>query len=285
MLIANQDMMSLTHAGAGICVKRRKGSRYIGCNMDSATIVGIISAFSLVLIAVVSGGGLTWFLDAPSALIVFGGTFGAVLINYSFADVLGVLKVAQNAFFKKEQSAHGAINLLVAMSKVSRRDGILALQNTTAGLRDPFLAKAVNLVIDGLEPGDVRNILETELDFIEERHRLGAEIFSSMGNYAPAMGMTGTLIGLVQMLMRMNDPSTIGPAMSVALVTTFYGVISSYLLFLPLAGKLKRLSARELLVKQLIIHGILSMQAGDNPRILEQKLHAFISPRERKTVF
>lgn len=253
--------------------------------MDSATIIGIISAFSLVLIAVLSGGGLTWFLDPPSALIVFGGTFGAVLINYSFADVMGVLKVAQNAFFKKEQSAQDAIKLLVTMSKVSRRDGLLALQNMVAGLRDPFLAKAVNLIIDGLEPGDVSNILETELDFIEERHRLGAEIFSNMGNYAPAMGMTGTLIGLVQMLMRMNDPSSIGPAMSVALVTTFYGVISAYLLFLPLAGKLKRLSTQELLVKQLIINGILSMQAGDNPRVLEQKLHAFISPRERKSVF
>jgi chemotaxis protein MotA len=253
--------------------------------MDLATIIGIVSAFSLVIIAVASGGGLTWFLDGPSALIVFGGTFGAVLINYPLADVLGVIKVAQNAFFKKEQKARAAIDLLVTMSKVSRKDGMLALQNMTHRLRDPFLVKAVHLIIDGLEPVDVTNILETELDFIEERHRLGAEIFTTMGNYAPAMGMTGTLIGLVQMLMTMNDPSSIGPAMSVALVTTFYGVILAYLLFLPLAGKLKRLSAQELLVKQLIINGILSIQAGDNPRILEQKLHAFISPHERKSVF
>jgi chemotaxis protein MotA len=253
--------------------------------MDLATIIGIVSAFSLVLIAVASGGGMTWFLDGPSALIVFGGTFGAVLINYPLADVLGVIKVAQNAFFKKEQKARAAIDLLVTMSKVSRKEGMLALQNMTHRLRDPFLVKAVHLIIDGLEPVDVTNILETELDFIEERHRLGAEIFTTMGNYAPAMGMTGTLIGLVQMLMTMNDPSSIGPAMSVALVTTFYGVILAYLLFLPLAGKLKRLSAQELLVKQLIINGILSIQAGDNPRILEQKLHAFISPHERKSVF
>lgn len=253
--------------------------------MDLATIIGIVSAFSLVLIAVASGGGLSWFLDGPSALIVFGGTFGAILINYPLADVLGVIKVAQNAFFKKEQKARAAIELLVMMSKVSRKDGMLALQNMTHRLRDPFLVKAVNLLIDGLEPLDVTNILDTELDFIEERHRLGAEIFTTMGNYAPAMGMTGTLIGLVQMLMRMNDPSAIGPAMSVALVTTFYGVLLTYLLFLPLAGKLKRLSAQELLVKQLIINGILSIQAGDNPRILEQKLHAFVSPHERKSVF
>ena len=127
--------------------------------------------------------------------------------------------------------------------------------------------------------------METELDFIEERHRLGADIFTTMGNFAPAMGMTGTLIGLVQMLMRMNDPSSIGPAMSVALVTTFYGVILAYLFFLPLAGKLKRLSAQEMMIKQLIIKGVLSIQAGDNPRILEQKLHSFISPHERRSAF
>lgn len=253
--------------------------------MDLATIIGIVSAFSLVLVAVASGGGLSWFLDGPSALIVLGGTFGAVLVNYPLADVLGVIKVAQNAFFKKGQKARAAIELLVMMSKISRKDGMLALQNMTHRLRDPFLIKAVNLLIDGLEPLDLTNILDTELDFIEERHRLGAEIFTTMGNYAPAMGMTGTLIGLVQMLMRMNDPSSIGPAMSVALVTTFYGVLLAYLLFLPLAGKLKRLSAQELLVKQLIINGILSIQAGDNPRILEQKLHAFVSPHERKSVF
>jgi chemotaxis protein MotA len=253
--------------------------------MDLATIIGIVSAFSLVFIAVASGGGLTWFLDIPSVLIVFGGTFGAVLVNYPMADVLGVIKVAKNAFLKKEQKARDVINLLVTMSKISRRDGILSLQSMTKKLRDPFLFKAVHLIVDGLDPGDVTNILETELDFIEERHRLGAEIFTTMGNFAPAMGMTGTLIGLVQMLMRMNDPSSIGPAMSVALVTTFYGVILANLFFLPIAGKLKRLSAQELLIKQLIINGILSIQSGDNPRILEQKLHSFISPHERKSAF
>src|SRR3990170_7411581 len=216
--------------------------------MDLATIIGIVSAFSLVLIAVASGGGLSWFLDGPSALIVFGGTFGAVLVNYPLSDVMGVIKVAQNAFFKREQKVKDIINLMVAMSKVSRRDGMLALQNMSNELKDPFLVKAVDLMVDGVEPADVTNILETELDFIEERHRLGAEIFTSLGNF--------------------------GPAMSVALVTTFYGVILANLLFLPIAGKLRRLSAQELLVKQLIINGVSSVQAGDNPRILEQKLHS-----------
>jgi len=271
----NRVSGKLTH-GAG-----SRGRKF----MDLATIVGIVGAFGLVIIATASGGGLTWFWDVPSILIVFGGVFGAVLINYPLADVLGVFKVAKNAFLKREQKAKDIIDIMVTMSKVSRRDGMLSLQGMIEKVDDPFLVKAINLLIDGLDPTDVANILDTELDFIEERHSLGAEIFTTMGNFAPAMGMTGTLIGLVQMLMRMNDPSTIGPSMSVALVTTFYGVILANLVFLPIAGKLRRLSTQELLIKQLIIHGVISIQSGDNPRILEQKLHSFISPRERKSVF
>ncbi|MBW2561856.1 MAG: MotA/TolQ/ExbB proton channel family protein, partial [Deltaproteobacteria bacterium] len=141
------------------------------------------------------------------------------------------------------------------------------------------------LMVDGVEPAALSRILHTELEYVEERHRMGAEIFMTMGNFAPAMGMMGTLIGLVKMLMQMDDPSAIGPAMAVALLTTFYGVILANLIFLPAAGKLKTRSAAELTVKELIINGILSVQSGDNPRILEEKLHSFVSPDERKTAF
>ncbi|MBI4632625.1 MAG: MotA/TolQ/ExbB proton channel family protein [Deltaproteobacteria bacterium] len=253
--------------------------------MDLATILGIIGGFSLVIVAMASGGGLAWFLDGPSAMIVLGGTFGAVLINYPLSDMLGVIKVAKNVFLKREQKVGTVIRLLVEMSRVSRRDGLLALQQMTRRVRDPFLIKAVDLMIDGIEPEDISNILETEIDFLAERHRLGAEIFNTMGNFAPAMGMMGTLIGLVQMLMQMSNPNAIGPAMAVALITTFYGVILANLVFVPIAGKLKTRSAQELLVKQLIVDGVLSIHAGDNPRVLEQKLHSFISPNERKSVF
>jgi len=140
----------------------------------------------------------------------------------------------------------------------------------------------VMLMIDGIEPAALSRILQTELEYVSERHRMGAEIFMTMGNFAPAMGMMGTLIGLVKMLMQMDDPASIGPAMAVALLTTFYGVILANLIFLPAAGKLKTRSAAEMTVKQLIINGILSVQSGDNPRILEEKLHSFISPGERK---
>jgi chemotaxis protein MotA len=255
--------------------------------VDFATVIGIIGGFGLVIIAMVSGGGFAWFIDGPSAMIVLGGTFGAVLINYPFSDLLGVIKVAKNAFWGKKQQTDTVIHRLVVMSQASRRDGLLSLQKLIQENKekDPFLIKAINLVVDGVDPLYVSEIMQTELDSLAERHRLGAEIFITMGNFAPAMGLVGTLIGLVQMLKQMNSPGTIGPAMAVALVTTFYGVILANLIFLPIAGKLKTKSSQELLLKQLIINGILSIQSGDNPRVLEQKLHSYIAPRERKSRF
>jgi chemotaxis protein MotA len=253
--------------------------------VDVATIIGIIGGFGLVIIAMVSGGGIGWFVDGPSAMIVFGGTFGAVLINYPMSDLLGVIKVAKNAFRGNSQQAEALINQLVDMSKISRREGLISLQKMTDDNQDPFLAKAINLVVDGVDPMHVQEILETELDFLGERHRLGAEIFTTMGNFAPAMGLVGTLIGLVQMLKQMNNPGTIGPAMAVALITTFYGVILANLVFLPIAGKLKTRSSQEILLKQLIINGILSIQSGDNPRVLEQKLQSYVAPRQRRSRF
>ncbi len=253
--------------------------------MDLATILGILSGFGLVIGAMSMGGGLLWFANVPSALIVLGGTFGAVLINYPLSDVIGVIKVAKNVFFHRKYNTVEVIDKLIDVSKVARREGILALEKTMESIEDPFLAKAVGLMIDGIEPGTLSKILTTELDYIEERHRLGAEIFTTMGTFAPAMGMVGTLIGLVKMLMQMDDPSTIGPAMAVALITTFYGVLLANLIFLPIAGKLKTRSSEEIMIKQLIIDGILSVHSGDNPRVVEQKLHSFVAPEERKSSF
>ena len=253
--------------------------------MDISTILGIIFGFGLVISAMGQGGGLTWFFNVPSAMIVVGGTIGAVFINYPLSDILGVAKVAKNVFFQQELKTETAIRMLIDMSKIARRDGILALENKLEEIKDPFFTKGVMLMIDGVEPAALSRILNTELEYVAERHRMGAEIFMTMGNFAPAMGMMGTLIGLVKMLMQMDDPSSIGPAMAVALLTTFYGVILANLIFLPIAGKLKTRSAAELTVKQLVIHGILSVQSGDNPRILEEKLHSFVSPDERKSTF
>jgi len=231
------------------------------------------------------GGGASWFVNLPSIMIVAGGTFGAVLINYPIADILGVAKVAKRVFFRQKLKTEKMIEMLLDMSKIARRDGILGLEDKMADIKDPFFAKGVTLMIDGVEPVTLSRILNTELEYISERHSLGAEMFTTMGNFAPAMGMVGTLIGLIKMLVQMDDPSSIGPAMAVALVTTFYGVILANLVFLPAAGKLKRRSNSELMQKQLMISGILSIQAGDNPRVLEDKLHSFIAPGQRKSVF
>jgi len=253
--------------------------------MDFATILGIVSGFGLVVVAMSMGGGLMWFINMPSLMIVLGGTFGALLINYPLSEIFGVVRVAKNVILKKESSVQNVIEELVEMSKISRREGILALERFIETIDDTFFQKGVRLMIDGIEPAVLSKILDTELEYVEERHRLGAEIFTTLGNFAPAMGMMGTLIGLVKMLMMMDDPSKIGPAMAVALVTTFYGVVLANLIFLPVAGKLKTKSAQEIMKKQLMISGILSVQSGDNPRVLEQKLHSFISPNERRSSF
>ncbi|MCX7982192.1 MAG: MotA/TolQ/ExbB proton channel family protein [Syntrophales bacterium] len=253
--------------------------------MDLGTILGIIFGFSLIAVAMSHGGGISWFLDGPSALIVFGGTIGATLVNYPLRDFLGVFSIAKHVFRRVEFDPNRIINQFVQMSRVARRDGILSLQQVAERTNDPFLAKAIYLIIDNPDPEVVTEILETEIDALAERHRKGADIFTTMGNFAPAMGLLGTLIGLIQMLRKMHDPSTIGPSMAVALITTFYGVILANLVFIPMAGKLRDRSAKEILVKQLILNGVLSLQAGDHPRVIEQKLHSFLAPRERRSSF
>ncbi len=252
--------------------------------MDLATIIGIITGFGLVIGAMLTGGGLSWFADLPAAMIVVGGTTGALLINYPLSDVFRVMTVARNVFFQKGQDLEALVTQLVTVARMARREGILSIQTMIQGITDPFLKKGLELVMDGVDYESTRRILETEIEAIAERHRLGADIFTSLGSFAPAMGMTGTLIGLVKMLMQMNDPSSIGPSMSIAFVATFYGVVSANLIFLPIAGKLKTRSSQELLAKQLIMAGVLAIQMGDSPSVLQQRLHSFISPNQRRVI-
>ena len=249
--------------------------------MDLATIIGLVSGLGFILFGILKGGSLLQFIDMPSVLIVGGGTVGATLINYPLAEVIGVVKVVKNAFLHKEESPIGIINTLVGFAETARREGILSLEQQAQSLEDDFLKTGINLAVDGTEPEYIKDIMSTELDYIEERHKVGAGIFDAMGTYAPAFGMVGTLIGLVNMLATMDDPSTIGPSMAVALITTLYGALVANLVCLPIAGKLRHRSAGELLLKQLCIEGIMAIQSGDNPRIVEGKLKAFIAPSQR----
>jgi len=187
----------------------------------------------------------------------------------------------QNTFFAKTMHPAELIKTLVQFTQKARREGLLALEDEAASVEDAFLSKGVQLVVDGTDPELVRSILETELSFLENRHRTGAAMFETMASLAPSFGMVGTLIGLIQMMGTLDDPEKIGPGMAVALVTTFYGTILANLVFTPLAGKLKVRSAEEILLREVMIEGILSIQAGDNPRIVEEKLNAFLAPKVR----
>ncbi len=250
--------------------------------MDLATITGIVIGVFLILLAIVQSGRLTSFIDIGSIMIVFGGTFGATLINFPLSDVLSVIGVIKKGFLNKPPDPTKNIKMLVEFAEIARREGILALEDRINDIEDPFLKEGIQLAVDGTEPELMKTILDTEIDSLQNRHELGASIMKTMGTFAPAYGMIGTVIGLILMLGTMSDPSTIGPSMAVALITTFYGAVLANLIFLPLAGKLETISSQEVMVKELVKEGVLSIQSGDNPRIVEQKLISFIPPKKRK---
>lgn len=253
--------------------------------MDLSTIIGVCVAFGLMIMAILQGGPLELFFDIPSVLIVFGGTLGNTLVHYPFREVFDALNVAKKTILHKETSVPNLITQLMSFANKARKEGILSLQDMTDEVDDDFLKKAIQMAVDGQEPTTLRNMLATEVEYIEIRHNQGANIFISVAGYAPAMGMVGTLIGLVQMLQSMNDPSSIGPAMAVALLTTFYGAVIANIFCNPIAGKLKHRSESEILIKTLMIEGMQSILSGENPRIMEQKLHAFIAPKHRESFF
>lgn len=253
--------------------------------MDIATIIGLVASFGLMLMAILQGGSLSIFIDVPSMLIVFGGTAGVALVNFPLGDVLGAINIAKKAFLFKEVNTNDLLAQLMEFANKARKEGILSLQGAIDSIDDEFLVKALQMAVDGQEPDDLKAMLNTEIDYIAQRHSLGVSIFESLGAISPAMGMVGTLIGLVQMLQNMSDPASIGPAMAVALLTTFYGAVLANIIFLPIAGKLKTRSKTEILQKTVIVEGMGSILSGENPRVMEQKLHAFIAPKLRESVF
>ena len=251
--------------------------------MDIATLVGLVVAGALVMAAIVMGGSVSWFISPPSLMIVVGGTLGATLVSYPLKEVLGVFKVVMKVFLHKSQSVEAIIENMVEFGKLARKEGILSFESKLKDIKDPFFAKGVSLAIDGMESNAIKDVLSTEIVYVEERHSLGAEIFTTMAGYAPAVGMMGTIIGLVQMLMQMSDPSAIGAPMAVALLTTFYGTVIANLLCIPMAAKLKIRSKQEILLKELVLEGIMSIQSGDNHRLIESKLMAFLPQKNEAT--
>jgi len=249
--------------------------------MDLATILGILSGLVLIGYTIVNGGNMDIFIHIPSMMIVFGGATAATLVNFSLDEVIGVMKVVKKAFMGGDSRELEVIDIYVDLSKRARTEGILAIDSQLSKIKDDFMRSGLEMAVDGTEPETIRNVMETELTYLIERHKKGQQIFTALGTYAPAFGMIGTLIGLISMLKTLDNPSSIGVGMAVALITTFYGAFLSNLVFLPIAGKLKNRSDEEVIVKEMIIEGVLAIQYGEHPRNLSRKLLNFIPPSIR----
>ncbi|MFT5446361.1 MAG: chemotaxis protein MotA [Gammaproteobacteria bacterium] len=247
--------------------------------MDIATLVGILGAFAVILIAIMLGDGALVFINVPSLTIVIGGTFGVTLCRVSLKHFFSSFKIGMMAFMHKTYLSQELITEAVELAAAARKDGILALEGRDIG--HPFLKQGIDLCIDGHPPEVVTGMLEREIDLNLERQNMGIKMFVAIGDAAPAMGMIGTLIGLVQMLANMDDPKTIGPAMAVALLTTLYGAVIANCVAIPIAEKLKLIMNDDRLNKMLILESVTAIQEGTNPRVLQQSLGAFLPEGSR----
>ncbi|MBL7192098.1 motility protein A [bacterium] len=249
--------------------------------MDLATIGGVVIGLLFVIGSIMMGGDIGGFINIPSVMIVVGGAFAATFVNFPLKTVVEVMNVAKKTFQHQEVSPVDTINTLVRLAEKARREGILAIEKSIYEIDDPFMKTGIQLAVDGSEPEIIRSIMENELSNLENRHRIGQAVMHSLGTYAPAFGMIGTLIGLIQMLRKLEDPTQIGAGMAVALITTFYGAVLANLVFLPMEGKLKNRTLEEIQRREMIIDGILAIQSGDNPRVVRGKLMTYVSPKER----
>ncbi|WP_188456513.1 flagellar motor protein MotP [Virgibacillus oceani] len=247
---------------------------------DILTPIGITLGFIMIMLAILTNGGsqgVTSFLDVSSIFIVIGGLIASLMINFKMEQMKLAFKVMKEAFHKNDQGLPNLIQLFVKLSERARREGILALENELDEVDDEFIKKGILLAVDGIEPEVINDIMNAEITAMEDRHYKGRAIIEKAGEYAPAWGMIGTLVGLVLMLNNLQDPTTLGPSMAVALLTTLYGTVLANLVFIPMANKLESKTEEEIFLKQIIIEGVIGVQSGQNPRILEEKLSAFLS--------
>ena len=249
--------------------------------MDIATIVGLVLAVSCVLISILLAAPLEAFIDYPSLIIVLGGSIASVLVNFSLGTVISTFNVVKKTLSYPLPAAAEEIARLVGFANLARREGLLALEEKLEAIEDEFQGKGLRMVIDGLPAESIREVMENEIFTMQERHTTGKLLLDALGAAAPAFGMIGTLIGLVAMLRNLSDPSAIGVGMAVALLTTLYGSFFANVFFIPLAGKLDRRSKEEVTLRSMTVEGVLAIQSGDKPQLVEEKLKAFVAPRER----
>jgi len=250
--------------------------------MDIATIIGVILGFAVIGWAILLGGSWTIFVDLPSVAITIGGMLCATMIHFSLPQFLGIFSVVKKTIVTRLPSSSDLIPRMVKYATINRRDGALALEQELRKINDRFFAKGMQLLVDGRDPDEIREFMLMEIQYQQDRHADGKKILEFMGSSAPAFGMIGTLIGLVQMLRNLQSPDQIGAGMAVALITTFYGAIAANLVFLPLAGKLGLYSKAETTVKEMVVEGICAIAEGDNPTLVREKLQVFLSQNKRE---
>ncbi len=249
--------------------------------MDIATLLGVILGFVVVIWAILLGGSPATFVDVPSVAITIGGMLCSTLIHFSLPQFLGIFSVIKKTIITRVPSPSELIQRMADYATINRRDGALALEQEIGKIGDAFFAKGLQLLVDGQNPDDIRDLLSLEIQYLQDRHATGKKILEYMGAAAPAFGMIGTLIGLVQMLKNLTSPDQIGAGMAVALLTTFYGAILANLVFLPLAGKLGLYSKAETTAKEMIVEGVCCIAKGDNPTVVREKMQVFVSQSKR----
>ena len=247
--------------------------------MDLATLIGFLLAWGLIIATIALGSGALVFINAPSLMIVLGGALAVVMMRFTLGQFIGSIKTAMKAFLYKSESPEELITSVVELATIARKEGLLALEGQE--ITNPVLATGIRMLVDGHEGSVVRKALSTEMNETVSRHKIGQDIFKQIGDAGPAMGMIGTLVGLVQMLSNMSDPKSIGPAMAVALLTTLYGAMLANMFALPVSDKLSLRSAEEQMNKNIIIQSVIGIQEGQNPNVLEELLRNYLPASKR----
>lgn len=247
--------------------------------LDILTPIGVALGCTLIFLSISMGSNVSIFFSISSFLIVMGGSFSALLVNYRWKEIVVVFKTLKKLMNKDAVNNEEIVEMLTDLARKSRKEGLLGLEDDVHRMDDRFYQKGLRLAIDALDPDFIKDIMETDIEATMLRHQAGQGVFRTWGALTPSFGMIGTLIGLIQMLSKLDDPSTLGPSMALALITTFYGALMANLVLLPIAGKLEVLSNEEILTKRIILDGILAIQSGINPRVLEEKLRSYIEPK------
>ena len=248
--------------------------------MDIASIIGIVSGIGFVIGTILLSGSIVAFINLPSVVIVVGGTVAATMIAYPLKDFLGIFKAAMKIFIFKLEPAEDIIANLVETSNKARKGGLLSIEGNIEDTNDPYLAQALQMTVDGVKTADIAAIMQKKMELTKKALDTGSDMLSSMGAYAPAFGMIGTLIGLVQMLANLDDPSSIGPKMAVAMITTFYGAVMANLFFIPMSDKLRGRNEEEIINMNIIYEGIISIREGEHPKLMEDKLNIYMGEKK-----